>query len=66
MTNYNNTADATAVAGDIKSGDTVYARGKKITGTQSFTISGDTLIVPSDWTVSGDTLIIPDSWFQHN
>ena len=57
-----NTADATAVAEDIKSGETAYARGQKITGTQSFSIVGDTLICPSDWYVVGDTLVIPDSW----
>lgn len=62
MSEYVNTADATAIPEDIKSGETAWARGVKLTGTQGFSISGDTLIVPSDWTVVGDTIIVPDSW----
>ena len=61
-----NTADATAVPNDIKSGETAWVKGVKITGTQSFSIQGTTLIVPDDWTVSGTTLIIPDSWLGQN
>ncbi len=66
MPNYVNTADATAAAEDIKSGETAWARGVKITGTQGFRIEGDTLICPSDWTVEGNTLVIPESWLKQN
>ena len=61
---WHNTADATADAVDVHDGDTVYARGEEITGTQTFSISGNTLICPTDWYVIGDTLYIPDSWFE--
>ena len=66
MPDYVNTADATAVASDIKSGETAYARGVKITGTQGYKIAGDTLYCPTDWYVIGNTLYIPDSWLQNN
>lgn len=66
MPDYVNTADATAVPADIKNGETAWARGVKITGTQGFSISGNTLICPSDWYVDGDTLVIPESWVQKN
>lgn len=64
MAEFINTADATAVPNDIKNGETAWARGVKLTGTQGFSVSGDTLIVPSDWTVVGDTIIVPDSWLE--
>lgn len=60
--NYHNTADATAVEDDIKNGETAYAKGKKITGTQGFTVSGTTLVCPSDWTVDGTKIVVPKSW----
>lgn len=63
---YYDTADATAYPQDIKNGQTAYARGEKVTGTQSYSISGDTFICPNDWYVVGDTLYIPDSWFEQN
>lgn len=66
MPNYVNTADATAVASDIKNGETAYARGVKLTGTQGFKIVDGTLICPSDWYVDGTTLVIPDSWLAKN
>ena len=66
MPDYYNTADATAVPADIKNGETAWARGIKITGTQSFTIVGNTLVCPSDWYVDGDTLIVPESWLKKN
>ena len=59
-----NTADATAAASDIKSGQTAYARGQKITGTQNFYVDLNGILhCPSDWYVDGTTLVIPDSWF---
>lgn len=66
MPNYVDTADATATPNDLKSGETAYVRGAKITGTQGFSVSGNTLICPSDWYVDGDTLVIPESWMAQN
>ena len=66
MPEYVNTADATAVPSDIKSGETAWARGVLLTGTQGFQISGTTLIVPDDWYVDGTTLVIPDTWLAKN
>lgn len=66
MADYVNTADATAVASDIKLGETAWARGVKLTGTQSFHVDGATLVAPDDWYVEGTTLVIPDSWFATN
>ena len=62
-----NTADATAMPVDIKNGETAYARGKKLTGTQEFWIDLNGVFhCPSDWYVEGDTLHIPDSWLKKN
>lgn len=63
---YYDTADATAYPVDVKSGQTVYARGEKITGEQRYYVDGTTLVCPSDWTVDGDTLVIPESWLEKN
>ena len=66
MAEYVNTADATAIPTDIKSGETAYARGQKITGTQEYYVSGSTLVCPNDWFVDGTTLVIPKSWLGGN
>ena len=65
-TTYINTADATAVPNDIKEGETAYARGNKIEGTQKYSVDGTTLVCPTDWYVDGTTLIIPKSWLAGN
>ena len=68
--NYVDTADATAYPQDIKNGETAYARGSKITGTQGYYVQGDTLYCPSDWQVETDAfgnvvLVVPDSWLNN-
>ena len=64
MADYINTADANAEPKDVKSGETVYVKGKKITGTQGFSFDGKTLVCPSDFTVDGTTIVVPDSWLR--
>lgn len=62
ISDYHNTADATAQVTDVKAGETFYARGEKLTGTQEYSIEGTTLISPTDWSVSSHKLVIPQSW----
>lgn len=66
LPNYVNTADATAEPKDIKNGETAWAKGKEITGTQGFSLQNGVLICPNDWYVEGTTLVIPDSWLEKN
>lgn len=62
VSDYHNTADATAQITDVKNGETFYARGEKLTGTQEYSVSGTKLVSPTDWTVSGNKLVIPTDW----
>lgn len=66
MAQYVDTADATAYPTDIKNGETAYARGQKITGTQQFYVENGVFHCPSDWYVDGETLVIPSSWLGGN
>lgn len=62
ISDYHNTADATAEITDVKKDETFYARGKKLTGTQEYSVSGTKFVSPTDWAVSGNKLVIPTSW----